>query len=229
MAISKEKKKELLAKYVEHLKSAHNAVVLQQNSIDVNTTNDIRKWVKLSNGKYTIVRKRLFLLALKEAGLPELAIGDLPWSLVLLTSEDQENEFGPLKVVNNVVKKLKKDDSGSSYVFLWWWFDKIWKDGDYVNELANVPSREELISKLLYMLKYPMQALVSVVDQIAKQSPDSVNASWYVASDESKEPVKDELEPEVASDNQAESIPEEVKEEVESVAPASEKQEASEA
>lgn len=35
--------------------------------------------------------------------------------------------------------------------------------------MANVPSKEELISKLMFLLKYPMQSLASVVDQIAKK------------------------------------------------------------
>lgn len=174
MAITREKKKQLVEQYVSNLWHATNAVILQQNGINVSTATGVRKTVKAANGTYTVVRKRLFLRAIKEAGLPELQIDNLPGSVVVVTAW-QDDQFGPLKAVNKVLKELKKDDAWSSYAFLGGWFDKIWHDGAYVNDLANLPSKEELISKLLFLLKYPMQSLASVVDQIAKKDWSSVS------------------------------------------------------
>ena len=37
------------------------------------------------------------------------------------------------------------------------------------SEMANLPTKEELISKLLRLMKYPVQATANVLDQIAKQ------------------------------------------------------------
>jgi ribosomal protein L10 len=65
-----------------------------------------------------VVRKRLLLRAIKEAGLPEITMDDVPGSVVLITAEDAENEYGPLKAVNTALKELKKKDEGASYTFL---------------------------------------------------------------------------------------------------------------
>lgn len=169
MAISKSKKKSLIEQYVSDLGAASNAVIVQQSGVWVTTATAVRKTIKAANGSYVVVRKRLFLRAIKEAGLPEVSMDDVPGSILLITANSEEDEFGPLKAVNKALKELKKADKWSSYTFLGWRFEKVWKDGSYVNELANVPSKEELISKLMFLLKYPMQSLVSVADQIAKK------------------------------------------------------------
>jgi len=175
MAISKDLKKKLIEQYVADLSTATNAVIVQQSGVSVVTASAVRKDVKIVQGKYVVVRKRLFLRALKEAWLPEVEMNDLPGSIILITADNETDAFGPMKAVNKALKELKeKDENKGSYMFLWWWFEKIWKDGWYVNELANLPSKEELISKLLFMLKYPMQWLASVIDQIAKKNGEGV-------------------------------------------------------
>lgn len=176
MAITRAKKKELVEQYAAGLKSATNAVILQQNGITVGNATKVRKTVKAADGSYTVVKKRLFMRAAKEAGLSEVVINDLPGSIVLVTANG-DNEFGPIKAVNAVLKELKKEDKWASYAYLWGWFDKVWHDGNFVSDIANLPSKEELISKLLFLLKYPMQSLASVVDQVAKKSGDPVAAA----------------------------------------------------
>lgn len=109
MAITREKKKQLVEQYAAGLKVATNAVVLQQNGITVGNATKVRKTVKAADGSYTVVRKRLFMRAAKEAGLPEVVINDLPGSIVLITANG-DNEFGPIKAVNAVLKELKKED-----------------------------------------------------------------------------------------------------------------------
>jgi len=173
MAISKEHKKQLIEQYVSDLSAASNVVIVQQYGVWVRTATQVRKEITNAQWKYVVVRKRLFLRALQEAWLPEVAMDDVPGSVVLITANDEANEYGPLKAVNTALKELKKEDKGSSYTFLGWYFDKVWKDGAYITELANIPSQEELIAKLMFMLKYPMQSLASVVDQIAKKDPAS--------------------------------------------------------
>jgi ribosomal protein L10 len=48
-------------------------------------------------------------------------------------------------------------------------FDKEWKDWAYVTELANTPTKEESLSKLVWLLNYPVQHFVATLDQIAKK------------------------------------------------------------
>jgi hypothetical protein len=85
--------------------------------------------------------------------------------------------------------------------------------------LANVPSKEELISKLMFLLKYPMQSLASVADQIAKkveptgEIPTGGNGEVAPAKEESAPaPVAEQAEAPVAE--VIETSPDDVAEEV---------------
>jgi ribosomal protein L10 len=46
--------------------------------------------------------------------------------------------------------------------------EKNWKEGSYVTEIASLPSKEELISKLLFLLKYPVGSFARVINEVAK-------------------------------------------------------------
>jgi len=167
MAITKDKKKQILAKYIEDLKGATNAVIIKQTGIPVTLANKIRIELKNADGNMSIIKKRIFLRALNDAGLEEVNVDILEWSVFALYSH--ENEFGPLKVINKYVKEFKRENKKSEFSFIGWWFEKKWQSGEYVNELANVPTKEELLSKLCYLFNYPLQSFACVVNEVAKK------------------------------------------------------------
>lgn len=168
MAISKDKKNELMKQYIQDLSSASNIVVLKQEKVSVNNANKLRKDIRSANGRYNVIRKRLFLKALKETGCDDITLEKLEWSVVVLYDNSWE-QCDSLKAVNKNLKLFKKEDKWTSLTFLWGWFDKKRQSAEYVGELASLPSKEELISKLLYLLKYPLQSLACVVDQVSKK------------------------------------------------------------
>lgn len=205
MAINKQKKQDLVKQYVQDLQEAKNLIVFKQSGLAVSTDANIRREIREENWKYNMIRKRLFMRALKEAWYSEINLDSLPGSAVAVYANG--DEYAPLKVINKYMKDFNKSkDVNTKFEFLWGWFDKEWKDADFVTEMANIPSREELLSKLVWLFNYPVQSLTSVLDQIAKQK----EAGWDAA-------VKAEVkqEPEVK-----EEIKEETKEEI--VAPAEE-------
>ncbi len=167
MAITKDKKKQILAKYTEDLKGSTNAVIIKQTGIPVTLANKIRIELKNADGNMSIIKKRIFLRALKDAGLEEVHVDALEWSVFALYSH--ENEFGPLKVINKYVKEFKKENKKSEFSFIGWWFEKKWQSGEYVDELANVPTKEELLSKLCYLFNYPLQSFACVINEVAKK------------------------------------------------------------
>ena len=170
MTISREQKKQLIEQYVSDLQNAHNVVVIQQNAVPVPKSVKIRKEVIDAEWKFNVIRKRLFLKALEQAGYETINLDELEGSIVVLYANG--DEYAPLKVVNKYAKQFANDKtSKSAFKFLWAWYDKKWNDGEYVTELANIPSREELLSKLACLFNYPMQSFACVVDQIAKKQP----------------------------------------------------------
>jgi len=190
MTITKEKKHQLLAKYKEDLSGAANAVIVKQSGIPVTLANKIRMELKTADGEMNIIKKRIFLRALKDAGLEEVKVETLDGPVFALYSH--ENEFGPLKVINKYLKEFKKENKGSEFSFLGGWFEKKWQDGEYVNELANVPTKEELISKLCYLFNYPLQSFACVLSEIAKKNGGAVEEVKAEVKEEKKEEVKAE-------------------------------------
>lgn len=168
MAITKDKKKELLKQYVEDLKNAGSTYIINQSGISVWVSTDVRKEMKLTDAKFNVVRKRIFLKAVEEAGLEKINLDQLQWAAVAIFAK--EEDFSPLKIIAKYGKQFKKEgNETSTFNFLWGWSEKTWKDGEYVAELANIPSKEELISKFLYLLQYPVQSFAWVLDQVAKK------------------------------------------------------------
>ena len=168
MAITKEKKQDLVKQYVADLKEAKNLVLVKQSWVSVAADTKVRQEIRAGEWKYNVVRKRLFLRALKEAGYPEIDLSQMPGAAIAVYAK--WDEYAPLKVVNKFLKEFKKEkDSKSSFEFLWGWFDKEWKDGNYVNELANVPSKEESLSKLVWLLNYPVQHFAATIKAVAEK------------------------------------------------------------
>lgn len=195
MTITKEKKHQLLAKYKSDLSGATNAVIVKQSWIAVTVANQIRMDLKTADGEMNIIKKRIFLRALKDAGLEEVNVDTLEGAVFALYAHD--NEFGPLKVINKYLKDFKKANKGAEFSFIGGWFEKKWQNAEYVNELANVPTKEELIAKLCYLFNYPLQWLAVALNEIAKKSGEVVEEVKAEVQEEPKiEEVKEEVKAE---------------------------------
>jgi ribosomal protein L10 len=116
MAITKQQKKTLIEQYVQDLTGAKNTVIVRQSAINVPLSTSIRKDVLIQEGKLNVVRKRLFMRALKEAGMEEIELPQLDGSIFALYAH--ENEFGPLKAVNKYLKDFKRINKGQEVTFL---------------------------------------------------------------------------------------------------------------
>jgi len=116
MTITKEKKHQLLAKYKEDLLGSANAVIVKQSGVAVTIANKIRMELKTAQGEMNIIKKRIFLRALKDAGLEEVKVETLEGPVFALYAH--ENEFGPLKVINKYLKEFKKENKGSEFSFI---------------------------------------------------------------------------------------------------------------
>jgi large subunit ribosomal protein L10 len=129
----------------------------------------VRKGLFEAQWEYKVVKKRVLLKSLEGEDVEAIELDVLGWSVAILCA--YEDEYAPLKVMNTSVKKLQDDKKreDASFEYVGWRFDGKWQDGWYVSELANIPSREELISKLLYLVKYPLQWFAMAMSEIAKK------------------------------------------------------------
>lgn len=168
MAKSKAKKIELVAEYADMLSKATNVVVMDQSWLGVNVVNQLRRSLKKVGGSILFAKKKLFLKGAEDTKLEKIQLSDLPWSLMLIIANDWDQAFAPLKQINQSIKEYKKEQLPYKLSFLWWWMDDKWNDSNQITELANLPTREELIAKLLYLMKYPIGSFARVVNEVAK-------------------------------------------------------------
>ncbi len=167
MAITKQKKHDLVAEYAKEIAKAKNVVIVKQSGLSVNDGNELRKNLATANGKFSIVRKRLFLRSIEQAGLEVVKHDDLDGAIVALYA--MEDEYAPMKEIQKFIKAGKKTEKKYSIEYVGGRFDKQWKDGEYVKTLATLPTKEELVAKLLFLLKHPVQKFVGTLDAIAKK------------------------------------------------------------
>jgi len=187
MAITKDKKKQLLKSYITDLENTKNAVIVKQSAIPVTLANKMRIELKNVEGKMNIIKKRIFLRALKDAGLEEVSIDVLEGPVFALYAKN--DEYAPLKVINKYLKEFKKENKKSALSFIGGRFEKKRQSGEYVDELANIPSKEELISKLCYLFNYSLQSFACVLSEIAKKDGGAIK--------EGKEEVKEKIQEEI--------------------------------
>ncbi|MCX6822956.1 MAG: 50S ribosomal protein L10 [candidate division SR1 bacterium] len=188
MAITKAKKVDLIKQYIQDLKDAKSTVIVRQTGISVSTATRVRKDVLVNEGKLNVVRKRLFLRALKDAGLEEVTVDQLDGAIFALYAN--ENEFGPLKAVNKYLKEFKAENKGAEFSFVGGWFEKKRQSGEYVSELANVPSKEESLAKLCYLFNYPLSSLACVISEVAKKNGAPVEEKREEVKAEEAAPVE---------------------------------------
>ncbi len=105
MALSKEKKDEILAGYIEMLNRAQGLVITEYRGMTMKKFNDTRKALRSANGGYTVTKNTIFKIALEQVGMavPEdllvgptaigVAYGDLPSLTKAILQRAKEDEL----------------------------------------------------------------------------------------------------------------------------------------
>ena len=170
MALSREKKESLVASYRESLAVAKHAILVDYRGISVPQATELRDRIRDSGGEYLVVKNRLALLAIEGAeieGLKEHFEGTVA---VAYTDDDPLALAKALATFSADVPAIEFKAGlveGRTVV------------ADEIRQIAELPGRDELIAKLLFLLQSPIsrfvralgaipQQLVTVLDQIAK-------------------------------------------------------------
>ena len=156
MALTRQQKQALITQYADMLSSGKDVVLVEQTGLPVGAVVSFKKELATTAATSRIVKKRLLLQTAEKNGKDVVDLGILNGSL--LAMELDTEDFAPLKAIVKMNKAFKKQGKKYSYSFLGGWYGSAWKDAAAVSELANIPSKEELIGKFLYLLKYPVQA-----------------------------------------------------------------------
>ena len=149
-----------IADLKETFSGATTAVVLEFKGLTVEKDTAFRKSIREGKGAYRVGKNTLMRLAAKGTPVEPLAGSFKGNSSVAVTNED-------VVALAKALNGFLKDNAAAT-------FKAGVMDGKQITmkdieTLANLPSRNELIAKLLYLMKYPISGLAVALEGVRKQ------------------------------------------------------------
>ena len=158
--MEKNKKLAEVAELKETFTSATSAVVIEFKGLVVEKDTAFRKSIRESKAQYRVSKNTLLRLAVKDTSFEVLGGSFKGASAVATTTTD-------VVALAKAVNGFLKDNPAAT--FKAGVMDGKLFDAKQLQVLAELPSREVLIAKLLYLMQYPISGLAVVLDGIRKQ------------------------------------------------------------
>lgn len=195
-----EQKKQVVAELAERLKNSAAGVLVDYKGINVEQDTILRKNFREAGVKYEVVKNTLLKLAVREAGLDELE-AVLDGTTAIATSAD--DAVAPAKVFKDFVK----ENSTLEISFKSGFADGKVLSIDEINALADLPSREALLTMLASALLGTVRGLAVALNAVAEKKGDGEEAAPVAE----EAPAAEEAAPaaEVAEEATTEAAPEE--------------------
>ncbi len=166
MAVTKEKKIEQAEALAKSLKTSKSGFVTQYGKLTVAQDDELRKAVRSAGGRYRVVKNTLAQRAAKDTAFESVLKG-------LKGRTSSAYTEGDIVALAKALNKYAKDNPELSF-----------KAGVVegraiavkdIEALANLPSKEEIYSKLLYMLQAPATRLASALAGVGRNLAVVVN------------------------------------------------------
>jgi large subunit ribosomal protein L10 len=168
---NREQKAEAISEFSENIGKATNAFVLDFKGITVPQVTELRKQVRESGSEYVVVKNTLALIGVKDSPLTKLSSHFTGMTAIAYNTTD------PVALAK-VLTKFAKDVPTVQFKGAMLAGQVV--AANEIQNIANLPSREELLGKLLYLMQHPIRGLAVVLngtlrnfavvlDQIAQQ------------------------------------------------------------
>ena len=228
---SKAKKNQDLEALTEKFKNSSSALVLSFTGLSVEKDQQFRNEIRETGAKYGVVKNTLARLAVKDTPFEEAAEHFQGVTSVAWTDAEPVDLS---KVISKYVKEEKE-----IFAFKTGVVDGKVVDFAEVETIASLPSKEELVGKLLFLLNAPAQRLATVlsaiprdlaavVKQVSEREgdlPEAANeekAKEAPAEEKAEDSATEEKKEETAADEKSEEAKEDSGEKADEAAPAEE-------
>ena len=158
----KPEKVAVVADIVEKLKAAQSVTIVSYSGLTVEQVTELRKLCRAEEVAYTVLKNRLVLRAMKEVGIEGL--DDLLNGPNAFVFSMKDAVAGP-RVINDYIEKNKLQSLKITGGIL----EGKAIDVATVKALANLPSREVLLAKLLGCMSNTVASFVRVIDALRKK------------------------------------------------------------
>jgi large subunit ribosomal protein L10 len=142
---------------VSKLKDRSNLILTNYSGIMVKDLSKLRKTLRNKNAEYRVVKNTLFKRALKEVGikgLDDYLKGPVAVAFI-------KNEIGEVaKALKDFAKDVEKFSFSAGIL------DNVVYSQDQIKRIADLPSREVVISQVMGMINGPARGIAVGVNQI---------------------------------------------------------------
>jgi len=166
MAITRQKKAEQVERLAKELASSTTAIVGTFAKLTVAQDFELRKAVRESGGRYRVVKNKLASRAAAGSKVEEALKNLKGVSSVAYTSGD------PVSLAKALSTWVEKN---AEFTFKLGIIDGKLISVQEIDALAKLPGREELFSKLLYLINAPAQRLATVINAVGRNMAVVVN------------------------------------------------------
>src|SRR4029078_3466894 len=157
---SRETKQRDLEALTQSLQSAKSAMVVSFAGLTVNKDQEFRNTLRTAGARYQVVKNTLARRAVKDPQFEQAAESFKGVTAIAWTEGD------PV-VLSKAMSKFMKDNA-DFYSFKSGVIDGKLIDLAQLTTIASLPSKEELISKLLFVLNAQAQRIVTVINAVPR-------------------------------------------------------------
>jgi len=158
MPKSKEQKQEILRDLTNKTERAKSVVFVKFSRLGVKENEELRKELKKEEGEYYVAKKTLMDLAFKNLKIEGLDVKGFEEQIAAVFG--YQDEVSPAKTVDNFKKKLEEKDK---LEFLGGILENKYIDAGKVEELAGLPSKQELYAKIVGSINAPVSGFVNAL------------------------------------------------------------------
>ena len=155
-----ELKKPIVDQISEELNGAKAAVLVDYRGLTVEQDTELRKQLREAGVVYKVYKNTMINFAVKGTEFEELSKHLEGPTAIAISKEDAT---APARILFNFAKNAPKLELKAGVV------DGAYYDEKGIQVIATIPSREELLSKLLGSIQSPITNFARVIKQIAEK------------------------------------------------------------
>lgn len=166
MAKAIEMKKTVVAEIADKFKRAASVVVVDYRGLTVEEVTELRKRFREAGVEYKVYKNTLVRRAAQEVGGMD-QLDDVNLVGTNAVAIGYEDPIAPAKIISGFAKEHPKLELRMGFV------EGEFYDRDKIEALSKIPSREELIAKLLGSFKAPVSNFVYMLDALRKKKEEA--------------------------------------------------------
>jgi large subunit ribosomal protein L10 len=155
MAKTKQQKQQTVKDLTERLKKAKSLVFFNFDNLKVKEVEELRKNCRVENVDYLVAKKTLMKIAFKEAGITE--VDPKTFDKGVAIAFGYGDEVAPARIVQDFAKEHEALYTVGGVL------EDKYVNRDKILELAKLPSKDELLAKVVGSIKAPVSGFVNAL------------------------------------------------------------------